>query len=100
MHFKIEWIDHGREPQCAPDPAFPNARNHDTGIRAVTRHERGNKRGWAPAQLRVFACGDRFWYGGNFLAWGENVYFRNLMEVDFWGRLGVNTWRLPMSRLR
>lgn len=22
--FKIEWIDSGREPQCAPNPDYPN----------------------------------------------------------------------------
>lgn len=22
--FSIAWIDHGREPQCAPDPAYPH----------------------------------------------------------------------------
>jgi hypothetical protein len=22
-HFRIEWEDCGREPQCAPDPAYP-----------------------------------------------------------------------------
>lgn len=27
--FRIEWIDHGREPQCAPDPAFPKGRDLD-----------------------------------------------------------------------
>lgn len=21
--FTVEWIDHGREPQCKPDPAYP-----------------------------------------------------------------------------
>lgn len=24
MIHKIEWIDSGREPQCAPDPAYPS----------------------------------------------------------------------------
>ncbi len=23
-HFKIEWSDYGRKPQCAPNPAYPN----------------------------------------------------------------------------
>lgn len=23
-HFKIKWIDRGREPQCPPNPAYPN----------------------------------------------------------------------------
>lgn len=27
--FKIEWIDRGREPQCAPDPKFPNGKDLD-----------------------------------------------------------------------
>lgn len=27
---KIEWIDRGREPQCAPDPAFPLGKDLDT----------------------------------------------------------------------
>lgn len=27
--FKIGWIDHGREPQCAPDPAFPDGKDCD-----------------------------------------------------------------------
>lgn len=24
--FKIEWIDHGREPQCKPDPLYPTGK--------------------------------------------------------------------------
>ncbi len=24
MKFKIRWIDRGREPQCAPNPLYPN----------------------------------------------------------------------------
>lgn len=27
--FKIDWIDHKREPKCAPDPAFPNGKDLD-----------------------------------------------------------------------
>lgn len=27
--FKIDWIDRGREPQCAPNPAFPNGIDAD-----------------------------------------------------------------------
>lgn len=23
-HFKIEWVDHGREPECSPNPDYPN----------------------------------------------------------------------------
>lgn len=30
---KIEWIDHKREPQCAPDPAYPNGKDIDNGGR-------------------------------------------------------------------
>lgn len=75
-----------------------NAHNRVTGIRAITSHER-SKRGWAPAELRVFRSGDLFWYGRNFLAWGHTVYFRDLMRVDLWGKCGVNTWKLPQSRL-
>ncbi len=26
---KIEWVDRGREPQCAPDPAFPKGKDMD-----------------------------------------------------------------------
>lgn len=48
-----------------------NARNHDTGIRGWTRHVRGNRGGFAPAELRRFVCGDYFWYGARFVVWGE-----------------------------
>jgi len=27
--FKIEWHDSGREPQCPPNPAFPNGKDID-----------------------------------------------------------------------
>jgi hypothetical protein len=30
MH--IEWIDHGREPQCAPDPNYPEGKDVDCGV--------------------------------------------------------------------
>ena len=29
-NFKIEWIDRGREPQCPPNPAYPNGIDLDT----------------------------------------------------------------------
>lgn len=29
MSFRIEWIDSGREPQCAPNPAHPNGIDAD-----------------------------------------------------------------------
>lgn len=28
--FNIEWVDRGREPQCAPDPAYPHGIIVDT----------------------------------------------------------------------
>lgn len=27
MTFKIEWVDHGREPQCSPDPNYPDGKD-------------------------------------------------------------------------
>lgn len=27
--FKIDWIDHGHEPQCRPHPGFPNGKDID-----------------------------------------------------------------------
>lgn len=27
--FSIEWVDHFREPQCAPDPYFPKGKDVD-----------------------------------------------------------------------
>lgn len=68
-----------------------NKRNRDTGIRAMTRHERST-RGCAPAELRVFQCGDFFWLGDHFLSWGDYVYFRNFFHVG-------SSWGLPQSRL-
>lgn len=26
---KIEWVDHGREPQCKPNPAYPTGKDLD-----------------------------------------------------------------------
>jgi hypothetical protein len=26
-HFRIEWIDTGREPQCPPNPAYPDGKD-------------------------------------------------------------------------
>lgn len=28
-NFSIEWIDHKREPQCAPNPAYPKGKDCD-----------------------------------------------------------------------
>ena len=52
-----------------------NARNTKTGIFGWTRHARGNRRGFAVAELRRFVCGDYFWLGigQRFLTWGECV---------------------------
>lgn len=51
-----------------------NARNRATGIRGWTRHVRGNRGGFKPAELRVFLPGgDYFWYGARFVVWGEQV---------------------------
>jgi hypothetical protein len=35
--FKIDWHDSGREPQCAPDPAYPNGIDIDASEGAATR---------------------------------------------------------------
>lgn len=37
MTFKIEWIDHGREPQCAPDPAYPFGKDIDAGVKVACK---------------------------------------------------------------
>lgn len=66
-----------------------DARNRVLGIRAMTRHERG-PRGYKPAELRIFVSGDYFWYGANFLSWGEHVYFHNFFYV-------AGCWNLPQS---
>jgi hypothetical protein len=29
MTLHVEWIDRGREPQCAPNPAYPNGKDID-----------------------------------------------------------------------
>jgi hypothetical protein len=52
-----------------------NPKNHDTGIRAATAPA-GSRRGYEPAELRRFACGDYFWYGEGFIAWGECCVFK------------------------
>lgn len=35
MSFKIDWKDAGREPQCAPNPAFPNGIDIDAAVGAA-----------------------------------------------------------------
>jgi len=35
MTLTAEWIDGGREPQCAPDPRFPNGIDVDTSAGAA-----------------------------------------------------------------
>lgn len=37
MPFHVKWIDGKKEPQCAPDPAFPDGRHLDTGERPACR---------------------------------------------------------------
>lgn len=62
-----------------------NPNNTATGIRAWTSSVHGNARGWQLAELRIFDCGDRFWYRkrrpGAFLAWGETCRFRDLLPI-------------------
>ena len=31
---KVEWIDKGREPKCAPDPEYPNGKDLDVSFGA------------------------------------------------------------------
>ena len=35
MTFKVQWEDFFREPQCAPDPKFPNGKDLDTSAGAA-----------------------------------------------------------------
>jgi hypothetical protein len=37
--FKVKWIDRGRPPQVAPNPAFPNGIDIDAGERPACRLE-------------------------------------------------------------
>lgn len=30
--FTVEWIDHGREPQCAPNPRYPDGKDLDVSL--------------------------------------------------------------------
>lgn len=72
-----------------------NARNFDTGIRGWTRPYNGSA-SFAPAELRMFACGDLFWYGARFLSWGEQVVLGTYRTFDLpWN------WQhgLPQSKL-
>jgi hypothetical protein len=32
MTLHVHWVDHEREPQCAPDPAFPLGRDLDVSL--------------------------------------------------------------------
>lgn len=34
-NFKVEWIDGGREPRCAPDPAFPSGKDVDITVACI-----------------------------------------------------------------
>lgn len=31
---KVKWFDHGREPQCEPDPDFPDGKDIDSSFGA------------------------------------------------------------------
>jgi hypothetical protein len=35
-HFAIEWKDSGKEPKCAPDPAYPNGIDLDVSNGSLT----------------------------------------------------------------
>lgn len=37
MNFIVKWIDGGREPQCAPDPAYPNGRDLSMALASAPR---------------------------------------------------------------
>lgn len=72
-----------------------NGKNRDTGIRGWTRPANGERR-FEPAELRAFRCGDYFWYGRRFLAWGEQCVLGTWRSFDLrW------EWQygLPQSRL-
>jgi hypothetical protein len=73
-----------------------NLRNRNTGIRGFISHVRGNRGGFKPAELRIFACGDRFWCGQDFIAWGECVYFATILAGYREYRRG---WQYPQSEL-
>lgn len=30
--FTTTWLDHGREPECSPDPAYPNGKDVRLGL--------------------------------------------------------------------
>lgn len=36
QHFEIEWHDHGREPQCAANPDYPDGIDLDASMGAAT----------------------------------------------------------------
>jgi hypothetical protein len=35
----VKWVDRGREPQCAPDPAYPNGKDVDISGGAIATCE-------------------------------------------------------------
>lgn len=35
MTLTTQWIDHGREPQCSPDPAYPHGKDLDASLGAT-----------------------------------------------------------------
>jgi len=34
-HISVRWLDRGREPQCAPDPEFPDGKDVDMRTSAI-----------------------------------------------------------------
>lgn len=49
-HHRIEWMDRGREPQCDPNPNFPD------GI-DVIGHDPGTKHCWVELPYPARRCG-------------------------------------------
>lgn len=71
------------------------ANNRVTGIRAFISHPR-----YVRAELRVFECGDYFWYGKQFIAWGDAIMFRDLIHVrGCWG-LKQSEWPRANKKAR
>lgn len=72
-----------------------NARNIATGIMAWVLPRSGG-RYWEAAELRRFECGDHFWYGRSFIAWGECCAFRTHEQIRLpW----KHQYGLPQSEL-
>lgn len=73
-----------------------------TDIWAFTVNARGNRGGFAPAQLWRHESGDLFWHGRGFVAWGEGVHIATLIDRDLGNRICkrlAGGWGLPQCRL-